>query len=149
MKIGFELDPIVSLEVELVSIVSLWNFELGPIVLLEFEVVSIVSLWVERVSIVSLEVEVVSIVSLWVEQVSIVSLEVELFPTRSDFYRSSAHEIENFCTLSRLHFELSSLMSLLNIHLRRMQQPTEIWKKTCHRRIRHCCLRRMQQPTEM
>ena len=65
------------------------------------------------------------------------------------FYRSSAHEIENFCTLSRLHVELSSLMSLLNIHLRRMQQPTEIWKKTCHRRIRHCCLRRMQQPTEM
>ena len=32
---NFELDPIVSLEVELVSIVSLWNFELGPIVLLE------------------------------------------------------------------------------------------------------------------
>jgi hypothetical protein len=39
-----ELDPIVSLEVELVLIVSLWNFELGPIVLLEVEVVSIVSL---------------------------------------------------------------------------------------------------------
>ena len=34
---NFELDPIVSLEVELVSIVSLWNFELGPIVLLEVE----------------------------------------------------------------------------------------------------------------
>ena len=28
------------------------------------------------------------------------------------FYRSSAHEIENFCTLSRLHVELSSLISL-------------------------------------
>jgi len=26
---SFELDPIVSLEVELVSTVSLWNFELG------------------------------------------------------------------------------------------------------------------------
>ena len=62
---NFELDSIVSLEVELVSIVSLWNFELGPIVLLEVEVVTIVSLWVERVS--------------------IVSLEVEVFPTRSDF----------------------------------------------------------------
>ena len=34
---SFELDPIVSLEVELVSIVSLWNFELGPIVLLKVE----------------------------------------------------------------------------------------------------------------
>ena len=30
------------------------------------------------------------------------------FPTRSDIYRSSAHEIENFCTLSRSHVELSS-----------------------------------------
>jgi hypothetical protein len=34
---SFELDPIVSLEVEVVSIVSLWNFELGLIVLLEVE----------------------------------------------------------------------------------------------------------------
>jgi len=34
---NFELDPIVLLEVELVSIVSLWNFELGPIVSLKVE----------------------------------------------------------------------------------------------------------------
>ncbi len=44
-----------------------------------------------------------------------------------------------------LYIELSSLISLLKIHLRRMQQPTEIWKKACHWRIRHCCLRQMQQ----
>ena len=63
---NFELVPIVLLEVEWGSIVSLWNVELGPIVLLEVEVVSIVSLWcnVELGPIALLEVEVVSIVSL-------------------------------------------------------------------------------------
>ena len=46
-------------------------------------------------------------------------------------------------TSCSLYIELSCLMSLLKIPLWWMQQPTEIWKKACHWRIRHCCLRQM------